>query len=155
MDDKENKYNESDKDVFDDIDGKDDDIGGKDKKSSDDDGKSEDDKEYDAMVKKVLFSLCYLWGILFFIPLIMYKDDDEAKTHANEGLVLLLISIVGNALCGIFTGIFMGNAIGTTFSILLGVFNVLVLLLGILGIVNVVTENGRSLPVIGTIKLIK
>lgn len=54
---------------------------------------SVDDSE---MTKKVIFSLCYLWGILFFIPLILYKDDAKAMRHANEGLVLLLFSAVGN-----------------------------------------------------------
>lgn len=109
----------------------------------------------DEIIRKVLFSLCYIWGILFFIPLVMYKDDSEAKMHANEGLVLLLIAIVVNAVCGIFTGVFGGTVIGVVFGILIGIFNVLILLLGILGIVNVVTENGRSLPFIGSINLIK
>ena len=48
------------------------------------------------MTRKVIFSLCYLWGILFFIPLLMYKGDAKATRHANEGLLLLLFSVVGN-----------------------------------------------------------
>ena len=128
------------------------------KKNVEPDDDKRDDKRgdnNDEIVRKVLFSLCYLWGILFFIPLIMYKGDEEAKLHANQGLTLLLVSIAVNAVCGIFTGVFFGMIIGTVFSILLGVFNVLILLLGILGIVNVVTENGHTLPIIGNIRLIK
>lgn len=113
------------------------------------------DDNNDEIVKKVIFSLCYLWGILFFLPLIMYKDDAEAKLHANEGLVLLLLSVAANAVFGIFTGVFMGNIVGTVFGTLTAVFNVCVFILGIFGIVNVVTENGKSLPFIGSIKLIK
>lgn len=99
--------------------------------------------------RKIIFSLCYLWGILFFLPLILYKNDSEAKRHANEGLVLFIIAVVGNAVFGILT------RISSIFGIIAGVFSLLLLLLGIIGIVYVVTDQKKSLPLIGEIKIIK
>lgn len=106
----------------------------------------------DAVARKVVFSLCYIFGILFFLPLILYKDG-ESKRHANEGLVLLLFAIIGNAIFGIFIG--FGGFVGRLFGIVASVYSVLLLLTGILGIVYVVTEKNKPLPLLGAIKLIK
>ena len=56
------------------------------------------------VIRKILFCLCYIWGILFFIPLILYKDD-AAKMRANDGLILLLLSVIGNMVFGLLTSI--------------------------------------------------
>lgn len=102
-----------------------------------------------AAAQKVVYSLCYLWGILFFLPLILYKDNEQAKRHANEGLVLLLFSVIGNAVFGILSS-FMGF-----FGIIAGVYSVLLLILGIIGIVYVVTDKDEPLPLLGGIRIIK
>ena len=106
-----------------------------------------------ATERKVIFSLCYLWGILFFLPLVLYKGDAKATRHANEGLVLFLFSVIGNAVFGILT--IFGGFIGRLFGILAGVYSLALLLLGILGIVYVVTDKDTPLPFIGGIKILK
>ena len=78
----------------------------------------------------------------------MYKDA-EAKRHANEGLVLLIISVVGNAIFGFLT------KIAGFFGIIAGVYSLLLFILGIIGIVYVVTDQNKPLPLIGGIKIIK
>lgn len=103
--------------------------------------------------KKVIYSLCYLWGILFFLPLILYKDDPASTKHANEGLVLLLFSVIGNAVFGILSAI--GGFVGKMFGIIAGVYSLLLLILGILGIIYVVTDKDEPLPILGTIKILK
>lgn len=103
----------------------------------------------DEVTKKIIFSLCYLWGILFFLPLVLYKGDADATRHANNGLVLLLFSVIGNAILGIITRFLW------FFSIIAGVYSLCILLLGILGIVYVVTDQNKDLPVISKIKLLK
>ncbi len=103
--------------------------------------------------RKVVFSLCYLWGILFFLPLILYKNDEEAKFRANEGLVLLIVSIIGNAVFGILTAI--GGAVATVFGIITGVFNLGILILAIIGIINVINGDKKELPLLGKYKLIR
>ena len=103
--------------------------------------------------KKVVYSLCYLWGILFFLPLILYKNDKAAIRHANEGLVLLLFSVIGNAVFGILTS--LGSFFAKVFGIIAGVYSLLLLLLGIIGIVYVVTDNQNELPIVGAIRILK
>ena len=101
------------------------------------------------MTRKVIFSLCYLWGILFFIPLLMYKGDAKATRHANEGLLLLLFSVVGNIVFGILTRVIW------IFSIIAAIYSLAILVLGIVGIVYIVTDKDQELPLIGKIKLLK
>ncbi len=91
------------------------------------------------MTRKVIFSLCYLWGILFFIPLLMYKGDAKATRHANEGLLLLLFSVVGNIVFGILT------RVTWIFSIIAAVYSLAILVLGIIGIVYIVTDKDQEL----------
>ncbi len=102
--------------------------------------------------KKIIYSLCYLWGILFFLPLILYKNDAKAIRHANEGLLLLLFSVVGNAVFGILMRV---PAIGWIFGVLAGIYSLALLILGIVGIVYVVTDRDEELPLIGSIHLLK
>ena len=102
--------------------------------------------------KKIIYSLCYLWGILFFLPLILYKNDAKATRHANEGLLLLLFSVVGNAVFGILMRV---PAIGWIFGVLAGIYSLALLILGIVGIVYVVTDRDAELPLIGSIHLLK
>ena len=105
-----------------------------------------------ATEKKIIYSLCYLWGILFFLPLILYKNDAKATRHANEGLLLLLFSVVGNAVFGILMRV---PAIGWIFGVLAGIYSLALLILGIVGIVYVVTDRDEELPLIGSIHLLK
>lgn len=42
----------------------------------------------DVQTKKIIFSIAYIFGLLFFIPLIMYPNDESAKFHANQALVM-------------------------------------------------------------------
>lgn len=102
--------------------------------------------------KKLIFSLCYLWGILFFLPLILYKDDSSAKFHANQGLVLLIFSVAGNMVFGILTLIPIVNIL---FTVLSCVYSLALLALGIIGIVNTVNEKLQPLPVIGKFTILK
>lgn len=106
----------------------------------------------DTLVKKIIYCLCYIWGILFFVPLIAYKDDEEAKIHANHGLALLLLAIGGNVLFGLLT---MIAALHVVFSVIAAVYSLALLVLGIMGIINVVTGNVKKLPIISSFKLIK
>jgi len=102
--------------------------------------------------KKVVCALTYLFGILFFVPLIVYPDDDFARFHANQGLIVLLVSVIGGAVLGILT---MLPVVGLVFTILSSLFGVVMLVACIFGILNVVREEKRELPVIGKFTIIK
>lgn len=106
-------------------------------------------KSDDEITRKIIFSLCYLFGILFFIPLLMYKGDKKATRHANEGLVLLIFSAASNILFGILSFFipFMG-----LFS---GLISLALLAFGIIGVVYVCTDQDKELPLLGKIKILK
>lgn len=105
-----------------------------------------------AVQKKVILSLAYVFGILFFLPLLCYKDDEEARFHANQSLLLLLVAVVGEIVFGILTLI---PAVGIVFSILCGVFGLLILVCCIYAIVCICKGDKGELPVIGRIRIIK
>ena len=102
--------------------------------------------------KKLILSLAYVFGILFFLPLIVYPNDAEARFHANQSLLVLLTAIVGEVVFGILTLI---PAVGIVFSILCGVFGLLILLLCIYAIVCICRGEKGELPILGRIRLIK
>lgn len=88
--------------------------------------------------------------ILFFIPLLAAKDSRFARYHANQGLVLFLLSIAFWIVATIITSIF--SLIGL---ILFPLGYIGLLILAILGIINAVNGKAKPLPLIGGISLIK
>ena len=106
----------------------------------------------DRTQKKIICSLAYVFGILFFLPLVVYPNDEFAKFHANQALVVLLTVVIGEVVFGILSII---PVVGIVFSILCGVFGLLVLIFCILAILGVVREEKYELPIIGKIKLLK
>lgn len=85
--------------------------------------------------------------ILFFIPLIVDKDSEYGKFHANQGLNLLLLGIAVSVLGALipFIGWFIISPIG----------GLLVLVLAIIGIINALNGEEKELPVIGKYRLLK
>ena len=117
-------------------------------------GGEENSPEIDKVaLQKLVYSVGYLWGILFFLPLILYKNNATATRHANECLVLLLFSVVGNAVFGILAS--FGGFMAVLFGSITGVYSLLLLVLGIIGIVYVCTDRNEPLPLIGSIHLLK
>ena len=98
----------------------------------------------------VLALLSYIW-ILWLIPLLAAKNSKFAKYHANQGLVLFIVEMIGAIVLGALSWI---PTVGIVFSILLAIFELLCLILAILGIVNAVQGQAKELPLIGKFKLI-
>lgn len=87
----------------------------------------------------------YIFPILFFLPLVTdAKDNTFAKYHANQQLLLLLFLIIGNTAASILTVILIGL-------LLYPVVWIYGLVCMILGIMNVVNEREKPLPLIGNI----
>jgi uncharacterized membrane protein len=108
---------------------------------------------------KVIGIISYIFTILFFLPLVMdnLKTNSFAKYHANQQLVLLIAAVAGSIIVGILISVIAavaGNLAGIL-SLLSLAYNVLILILVILGIMNVVNGKKRPLPVIGGITLLK
>jgi uncharacterized membrane protein len=86
----------------------------------------------------VMAILAYL-GILVVIPLIAAKDNQFAKFHAKQGLVLLICEVIGWFILVVpFFGWIVGPILELAFLVMI-----------ILGIVNVVNHQMKELPIIG------
>ena len=117
------------------------------------DDTSEFDKK-DIEDNSVMGLLAYIW-ILWLIPLLAAKNSKFAKFHANQGLILFILEVIGCAVFGPFIAIFADVPfLSTLFKILLSVFELLCLVLAVIGIVNAVQGQAKELPLIGKFKLI-
>lgn len=108
-------------------------------------GNSEFYDQEDIEKNKIIAGLSYIW-ILFFLPLVACPDSKFGRFHANQALVLFIISTAGSIVLGIIP------ILGW---ILLPFFGIACFVFMILGIVNGVTGKAKELPLIGTIKIIK
>ena len=116
-------------------------------KESDEGGNARQPGNNDDLVqKKVICAISYLFGILFFLPLAVYPNDDFAKFHANQSLVILLTAVIGGVVFGILSII---PVVGIAFTVLVYVFEVLILVLCILGIVSAAKLKKKRLPFLG------
>ena len=92
------------------------------------------------------------FSILFFLPLVFYNDNSRARFHANQGLVLFISVVVINVLIALINIVIpspeVKNAIYT-------IFNLVAICFSILGVLHVVNEQDRPLPIIGKITIIK
>ena len=80
-------------------------------------------------------------GILFLVPLLAAKDNEFAKYHAKQGLVLFIAEVATALIAWIpFIGWVVGLVAWITW-----------LVLSIIGIVNVVGGKKKPLPIIGSL----
>ncbi len=86
-------------------------------------------------------------GILFFVPLLVDRQNEFNRFHANQALVLLITATIVNIL-GKFSPIVLGALVR-----LIGGIAIIVLM--IMGVLNAANEKMKPLPLIGKIKLIK
>ncbi len=106
----------------------------------------------DIQNNKVMALLAYL-GFLFLIPLLAAPNSRFARYHANQGLVLFIFEAIAGVVTGIICVIpFVGWIIGGILSGAVGIFG---LVLTILGIVNAVNGQAKQLPLIGGITILK
>lgn len=91
---------------------------------------------------KVVAAIAYA---IFFVPLLVDKDSEFGKFHANQGLLLLIVSLLGNAILTV-------SIVGI---LLLPVLNIILLVLFIMGVINAINGEAKDLPVIGKYRLLK
>jgi uncharacterized membrane protein len=97
----------------------------------------------DAEKNKAIACLAYL---IFFLPYLAAKDSKFAMYHANQGLLLLLLSVAVNILGSVVP------VIGWFLILPLGWIFWLILL--IMGITNASKGEMKPLPLIGGVKII-
>lgn len=89
---------------------------------------------------KVMAALAYI-GPLVIVSYIVGKDNPFVKFHIKQGLVLLVIEV---ALW------FLGGMLWA-FLPLLGLINLALLVLAIIGIMNAVNKKEQELPLVGSL----
>lgn len=95
-------------------------------------------------VKDRFFSCLSYFGILFLIPYIFRRDSEFVRFHCNQGLVLLLFSLVLDFAEGLLMG-WLVTLVGTIFKVVCV----------IMGLVNVANGKKTPLPLIGQITILK
>ena len=99
----------------------------------------------DVKQNKLIAYLCY-FGPLFLIPYLTRPDSAFVKFHANQGLVLLIASIVGGILAGFVPAVDWLVEIAV---------DVLVFVGFVKGLINVNKGIKAELPIIGGIRILK
>jgi uncharacterized membrane protein len=97
----------------------------------------------DVSKNKTIAILSYL---IFFLPLLSAHKSPFAMFHANQGLMILIISVAASILTTAIP--FIGGIAGMILSI--GAF-----ILWIMGIISAANGEMKPLPVIGEYKLLK
>lgn len=92
---------------------------------------------------KVMAGLAYL---LFFLPLVACPDSRFGRFHANQGLLLLIVSIAGGIILGIIP------IIGW---VLMPIFYIAVMIFAIMGLINGLNGKSKKLPLFGKFIIIK
>jgi uncharacterized membrane protein len=97
----------------------------------------------DASSNKVMAILAY-FGILVLIPLFAAKESKFARFHVNQGLILLICSVVTFVI---------GKIPGLGF--LVWILDIAILVYAIIGIINAAKGQAKELPYIGKFKIIQ
>lgn len=93
---------------------------------------------------KVIAALAY-FGILFFLPLIACPDSKFGRFHANQGLILLICSVIGGFL----------NIIPILGNIASAIIGLIVFIFFLYGLINTLNGYAKELPYVGGILIIK
>jgi len=101
---------------------------------------------------KLMGILSYL-SFLCLIPLFTKKDNDFVYFHAKQGLVLLgleiIVYIVYRILVGILISSFMTWGLLSILGVIVELVNIGLLVLSIIGIINVVQNQKKEIPLVG------
>lgn len=97
----------------------------------------------DIIKNKVMAILAYL-GLLFLVPLLAAKDSPFARYHANQGILLFIVQVIGVAATQIP---YAGWAAGA-------IVNLFTTVLLIIGILNAYNGKAKELPLIGRFRII-
>ena len=92
---------------------------------------------------KTMAGLAYF---IFFLPLIAAPQSKFPNSHANQGLLLLILRVAGNLILG------MIPILGWLLMLPFGIF---VLVLGVMGLMNGFGGKAKELPLIGKFRIIK
>ena len=111
------------------------------------------------MDKKATGIIGYI-GLIGFLVAYLAGDQQGAKFHLNQALVLHIATAIGGAVFGGVATAFaaiplLGTAIAVAGGALSGLWGILMLVLMVLGIINAVNDQDTPLPIIGGFEILK
>lgn len=104
---------------------------------------------------KAMAILAY-FGPLVLIPIFATKQSKFARYHSNQGLVLLIASILYGIAYSILSSIILAISWRLYFIVsIIGLVSIVITILAIIGIINAATGKAKELPLIGKFKILK
>lgn len=106
---------------------------------------------------KLMSILCYL-SILWLVPMLLNKQSPYLKFHQNQGVVLMIISMIQSAFSFLIslitrlTGIAIISNIGTA---VISLISLIILAVTIISIINVCNGKAIKLPILSSITFIR
>ncbi|MGC8651054.1 MAG: hypothetical protein ACP5RX_00250 [Minisyncoccia bacterium] len=101
---------------------------------------------------KLMGILSYL-SFLCFIPLLTKKDNEFVYFHAKQGLILFILEGIVYVIYRILVAILIGSLFTWGLLSILGIIvelvNLGLLVLSIIGIINVVQNQKKEIPLVG------
>ena len=109
----------------------------------------------DITSNKAMAILAY-FGPLVLIPIFAAKQSKFARYHANQGLALLIASIIYGIAYSILSSIILAISWRLHFIVsIIGLVSIVITVLAIIGIINAATGKAKELPLIGKFKILK
>lgn len=113
--------------------------------------------EQDIKNGKWMSVIAYL-GLFWLIPFFLKRDNPYVRFHLNQGLPLLIISlvvnIVGEIVCALLTAILL-SFVASLVGLLVDLIQIVIFVFMIIGIINVIHDRAKELPIIGFIRILK
>ncbi|MDR0596260.1 MAG: SHOCT domain-containing protein [Clostridiales Family XIII bacterium] len=118
----------------------------------------------DANANKVFGIIAYLSFLCFVSAFAAPKESRYSRFHANQGLVLFIFEVAAWVVFGILASIatasipfggFAGGLAAWLTALFSVCYNIFMLILTVLGIINAIKNEERQLPIIGGIQILK
>lgn len=93
--------------------------------------------------------LCY-FGLLLLIPYLRRKDSPYVRFHLNQGLIMLIVSVVSQGVERV-----LNNHFGMVGSLSAMVLSLVVFALFLMGVIRAASGKAKELPFVGQFRLLK
>ena len=111
--------------------------------------KTEEKKETSSIDENKLWGILSYISLLCLIPLLTKKDNDFVYFHAKQGLVLFGAEIIVYIISSILRASIWSWGVLSILNVVFTLLNLGLVVLAILGIVNVIRNQKKELPLIG------
>lgn len=102
----------------------------------------------DINTNKVMAIFAYI-GCLILVPIFAARNSKFARYHVGQGVLVALMGLTLSTIC------LLGGIIAPVIGIVLGILELPLIALMVLGIINAATGKAKELPLIGKFSLFK